>query len=303
MNPVYFPNCASSIKSKGGASSGSFSFSSSSSLKKQIKLYNEQEIVICDKIKKIPNYSCFFSPILKYSLIQSSDKYAVIYSEELKPFYDYFRNCSNKERKYRIWSSYIYLIKGFKLLHSHEIFHGNYGKIGFNKENQPVLFDFCEEQESLRGGERRAYSGGRMPDEYERNMYNLSHFPIEMHIISFLEKDSGVNASLSKFNIETIFHNFLEDVQMECPDFLFNYVNKPKEQILDALWKYRYTWDNYALSMLYLEIAEEHQDGDDIDEIWSSFIEILRQSMNIDPEKRPSADLVLSRLSGFSGFA
>ena len=231
------------------------------SIKKYIKRYNEKEIETVNKIKKIPRYFCFFAPFIKHSFLQVPDKYVVLYQEELIPFYDFFQNIHGKEKKMHIQSSFLHIVKAFQVLRDHDILYGNYGKIGFNRQNQPILYEF------------------------ERNIVDLQYFPVEMHVIALLQRESC--SSLSLTNIDAILETF-SDKSPSAPSFLRELINKPKQQIIDALWKYRYTWDNYALSMLYLNFDETERE--------SALTTILLQALAFIPEERPSHEDILLTL-------
>ena len=151
---------------------------------KQIKKYNKPEIDICEKIKKIPYYFCFFSPILEYNLLDRVDSYIIVSrGRKLIPFHDFFKKINKNEKIVHILSSYRHLVEGIQKLNTIGILYGNYESIGFNYQNQPIMFNF------------------------ERNQTKIQYLPIEVHIISFLTKNN--NKSLSISNIREICDNFL----------------------------------------------------------------------------------------------
>jgi hypothetical protein len=239
---------------------------------KQIKRYDEKEVNICKKILKIPAYFLFFSPIRKFSFLNTPEKYILVYREELAPFHDFFEKCREKERVLQILTAYSHLIRGCRLLTQHGIVYENYDQIGFNRQNQPILFDF------------------------ERNRAKMHYLPIEAHVVAFLEKKDVL--SLSKSNIEEICDNFLKTypfhhkkpTQRECLDMFVHFINKPKQSIMDEIEKYKNTWNNYGISYVFLEMLSYM---DNI-EMPSFFIDVLFECVELDFTKR--VDHVLDKL-------
>jgi hypothetical protein len=97
----------------------------------------------------------------------------------------FFGKCAEKEKILRIFTSYGHLIRACQILNQYGIVYENYDKIGFNRQNQPILFDF------------------------ERNRAKIQYLPIEAHVTAFLEKNDVL--SLSKSNIEEICGTFLKN--------------------------------------------------------------------------------------------
>ena len=239
---------------------------------KQIKRYDEEEVNICKKILKIPAYFLFFSPLRKFSFLNAPEKYILVYREELTPFHEFFEKCTEKERVLHILTAYSHLIRGCRLLTQHGIVYENYDQIGFNLQNQPVLFDF------------------------ERKKTKMPYLPIEAHVMTFLENKDVV--SLSKSNIDEICGNFLKmypfnhkrPTQKECVNMFVHFINKPKQVIMDEIEKYKNTWNNYGISYVFLEMLSYMNET----EMPSFFIEVLFECVGVDFTKR--VDHVLDKL-------
>ena len=240
---------------------------------KQIKRYEEEEMDICKKILKIPAYFLFFSPIRKFSFLNAPEKYILVYREELAPVHEFFEKCTEKERVLHILTAYSHLIRGCRLLTQHDIIYENYDKIGFNRQNQPVLFDF------------------------ERNHAKMQYLPIEAHVLAFLEKNDVL--SLSKSNIEEICGNFLKmylfnhkrPTQRECVNMFVHFINKPKQVIMDEIEKYKNTWNNYGISYVFLEMLSYMTN-----EMPPFFVNVLFDCVSVDFNKRCASDKVLQKL-------
>ena len=90
-------------------------------------------------------------------------------------------------------------------------------------------------------------------------VYNpeYEYWPIEFHVLSYMF--SNKIESISKINIDMI----LEDIysknnlafnKKEATDFFIKYINKPLSYIINDIFIYKQTWDNYSLSILFLDI-------------------------------------------------
>lgn len=240
---------------------------------KQIKRYDEEELEICKKILKIPTYFLFFSPIRKFNHLNISEKYILVYREELQSFSDFFGKCTEKERISRIFTSYCHLIRACQILNQYGIVYENYDKIGFNRQNQPILFDF------------------------ERNGAKTQYLPIEAHVMVFLEKNDVL--SLSKSNIEEICGTFFKTYpfnhkrlsQRECVNLFVHLINKPKQVIMDEIGKYKNTWNNYGISYVFLEMISYMSN-----EMPSFFVNILFECVSVDFNQRCLSDNILHKL-------
>jgi hypothetical protein len=240
---------------------------------KQIKRYDEEELEICKKILKIPTYFLFFSPIRKFNFLNISEKYILVYREELQPFSDFFGKCAEKEIISRIFTSYGHLIRACQILNQYGIVYENYDKIGFNHQNQPILFDF------------------------ERNRAKIQYLPIEAHVTAFLEKNDVL--SLSKSNIEEICGTFLKmypfnhkrPSQRECVNMFVHLINKPKQVIMDEIGKYKNTWNNYGISYVFLEMLSYISN-----EMPSFFVNVLFECVSVDFNIRRPPERVLQKL-------
>ena len=228
---------------------------SSTSTKTIIKQYNEEELIICNKIRKIPLYFCYFAPIISVKFLNNQNNYILISRQDLIPFYDFFSKLPENQFNHYVINSYLHLKKAFQILNQEDILYINYGKIGFNYQNQPLIFDF------------------------ERNVNDLEHLPLEQYVISFLEKSQSV--SLSKENIENICLNFIKNQQeqnqhnqqneqnninnikyLDCMQLLLPFINKPKNHIILEMKKDQHTWSIYCLNMLYSNLLQKaHQNN------------------------------------------
>jgi hypothetical protein len=108
------------------------------------------------------------------------------------------------------------------------------------------------------------------------------------------------NQALSVYNIETIIKQFLKD-QSEFitgldlnTDFNYfaKYANKPFDTNIEEALKYCKTWDNYALSMVYLDILKNTFNKTD-NKFISYFMKLLVNNICLDPSKRSLPNISL----------
>lgn len=135
--------------------------------------------------------------------------------------------------------------------------------------------------------------------------YDPSYLPWspELHILSYLL--SKKVESLSLFNIENILTNCIEEnyiLQTFGPSIVNNlkekglsyfkkYVNKPLDFIIQDIVQYWHTWDNYALSILYLQLLIGiHKKIKKNNKFIIFFMKLLVKNISIDPNSRLSLE-------------
>ena len=132
--------------------------------------------------------------------------------------------------------------------------------------------------------------------------YNPSYdqLPIEIHAISYIFHNKLISLSMNDvMNIvndlisnNDVLNNFSENVKRQYYDdgiaFLNNYVNKNIDEIISKMMLYFKTWDNYALSMLYLQIMTKIYKSTKNNKFIFNFIKLLLKNINFHPEKRVS---------------
>jgi hypothetical protein len=133
-------------------------------------------------------------------------------------------------------------------------------------------------------------------------------WPLEFHILSYFLNKKCV--SLSNFNIETIINDFLthneilktfgEEIvssyKKEALNYFKKYVNQSYEFILNDICQYSYTWDNYALSILYLRILIGlHRSVKIKNKFIILFMKLLVSNIHLNPIKRFNVDISLQK--------
>jgi len=282
---------------------------------KKIVLFEkcENEIKMSEKVKKIPYFFLYFSPIkthifLKISeideyFLESSEflenKAYVIISQEppfYSNFYGFFENLTNSKEKIRfLLDSYVYLLKTIDVLSSHEIvyFDLNSEKVGFTKKKQPILHDFSK---SFPTNENLLVLQKLLP----KHDPTWATLPLEVHLLTFVNEKMRENQSISQENIENICKEFIVKNQVWgeiCESAIkkhfnvcissFSIINESKEKIFEKLLQYAKTWDNYSLSALFLPfIIKMNKVLHNSNPFFLEFNLLLLLNMDPDPKKR-----------------
>lgn len=133
--------------------------------------------------------------------------------------------------------------------------------------------------------------------------------PPELHILSFLQTNK-LN-SLSNFNIENIIVNvinnhsilktfgkdFVQTYKEEAIDYFKKYVNWTYDDILKDILQYYKTWDNYALSILYLRLLIDlhRKIQKKKNKFIILFMKLLVCNIHLNPLKRLSISTTLNK--------
>ena len=149
----------------------------------------------------------------------------------------------------------------------------------------------------------------------ENNIQYITHFftaydplylewPLEFHLLSYLLTNK-LN-SLSSYNIENVINDVSENhsilktfgesvvssYKLEALDYFKKYINQSYEYILTDMLKFGNTWDNYALSILFLRILIEiHRTIHKKNKLIILFMKLLVCNIHLNPLKRLSIEL------------
>lgn len=239
----------------------------------QNELTNHQKLLQTQNRKNL-FYLCENTSQLKITQINEHNTQIITKHDDtiLLEFEDcqliYFKNYLQNLESPKIYiltiiNFYKHLLNSLQLLVTNNIFHNhiNFDSIVINTCDYPLLSNFSF---SIN------YSRADI-DNYIKHFiiaYDPSYieWPIELHILSYLLTNK-LN-SLSSHNIETIIteyvnHNnilntfgpsIVSSYKEEANKYFKRYVNQSYEYILTDMLQYSSTWDNYALSILFLRI-------------------------------------------------
>ena len=130
-------------------------------------------------------------------------------------------------------------------------------------------------------------------------------WPLEFHILSYLitNKLTGPTHSISSYNIDNIICNVLENnnilktfgdkvvslYKQEALEYFKKYVNKSYDYILTDILQFSNTWDNYALSIMFLRILIGiHRSIGKQNKFIIMFMKLLVSNIHLNPLKRLS---------------
>jgi hypothetical protein len=218
---------------------------------------------------------------------------------------------SSKKFIFELIEVYRQMLQTIHLLVSGHLIHNN---INFNTIavdltiNKPVLTNF---RHSL---DYRSLSKS-FAKEYWSQYFLLKKIdlfcPIEFYLLNYQLTNKSDNGCLSLYNIETVVKQFIKDHAIlnafssktinfldDGLKFFARYANKSFGANLEEALKYCWTWDNYALSIVYLEILIGlHQtinaNTNANNKFIISFMKLLVNNICLDPSKRSKLSLDL----------
>ena len=290
----------------------------------KIKLYDFSclnEIQISEKIKKnLPNYVIYFDILTEFSniklsssglqdtdLLDSAKKHLLIqYScEKRVKFYDFLLNLPEpKLFIFHIIDSYSYLIRSLIMLNAKNICF-------FNLTSEKIVFDAISLKPLLHDVEYSLYTRN-LNDDYlckiVDKMDDFSNMPLEIHVIFYLIKNN--ENTLSYSIISEICDNFVKNTRVlsifsqiyrdnfkiSCIETLKKYINVPKKDIIGDILLFSVTWDNYSLSILFLEIIGNISRIFSLkDNFITKFSILLSKNINPIPSKREELSETLNK--------
>jgi hypothetical protein len=218
-----------------------------------------------------------------YVLLHYKDK-------SLYSLYDYILSIENNNHKFRIiLDSYLYLLEAILITSENNLVHNNINsnKIFLNDLSiiKPIIMKFDYSMHITSENNINLL-------EYVKP-YLLDYMPFELHVLSFLFKNQL--DSLSNSNIEDIINNIFASIyknilneqkfsqyKEESYHFLNKYINKSILFISNDIFVYYKTWDNYNLSIYYLEILKNSNANTNL----YPYLNILLQNIHPNPNKR-----------------
>jgi hypothetical protein len=251
--------------------------------KKKIIVINnffcENNIFICDKIRvSIPTCSdkfeiltsaiSFFTPNKEKERNKGKDLYLLEYEnneDEMIDFFEYLSAIKTNPKKYifTIITTYQKLLKHILLLQKTNIVHFNinYDTICLKKKTEQVL---------IRDWTNAIITSCKSHLENQsyitkKNDDILTNSPLEIYVLVHMNKYNLETLNVSSIEIicKTYIDNpylsfitttFKHKLYLNCVVFLTPLIDMTREKIIDELMKYSHTWDNYALSIIYLHI-------------------------------------------------
>ena len=198
---------------------------------------------------------------------------------------------------------YKHMLNSLQLLVDNSIFHNhiNFDTIVIDNFDYPLLSNFSFSIDYLHPN----------IDEYIKHFiiaYEPSYieWPIELHILSYLLTNK-LN-SLSSYNIENIINEVVKNnnilntfgnevvslYKTEASKYFKKYVNQSYDLIFNDVLQYINTWDNYALSILFLRILIGiHRTIGVKNKFIILFMKLLVSNIHLNPLKRLSINMTI----------
>jgi hypothetical protein len=265
----------------------------------------KNEIINVLKIQKIQHYKQFF-----YVFENSYDLYTnnlktnnnmLLKFDQCESIYlkSYLQSLSSpKIYILKIIQYYKYLLNSINLLVNNNIVHNHiqFDSIMVDKTELPLLSDF-----SFSVSTDLHVSFDRIKPFFIEYDPSYLEWPMEFHILSFLITNN-LN-SLSFSNIDHIITDVLEKnyilntfglevvsiYKEESISYFKKYINQSYDYILTDIFLYSSTWDNYALSILFLRILIGiHKTINTQNKFIIYFMKLLVTNIHLNPLKRLS---------------
>jgi serine/threonine protein kinase len=282
----------------------------------------ENEVEVGNIVKKILNYDVNFVPVVDTCPVQlgkvrrhnplalrkcevaetgtRKSRFMLMkmpYIDSLY-FYDYVRTMRENKKKIIscIFDTYSYLIESIERLVEHDVVHYDLKleNILINlKTDTPIIIDF-----GLSVPIKRLHTGGSFWSTYFYK-YSPQYYvwPLEAHVINFLQNESGFTRDALESICET-FVNANSALRIFSKGFRARYlkaciqqweplVGVSRNTACETLLQGWATWDNYSLSIAYLQILEFiSSNGFTNNHLVIQYVELLLSNVHPDPARR-----------------
>jgi len=285
------------------------------------------EVAVGNAVKNIVNYSVNFVPVIDTCVVNLAkvrhnnphelDKCDIVTESPPKTtfilmkmpyidslyFYDYIgRMGSNKKKIIScIFDTYTYLIESIERLVEHRIVHHDLKlqNILINlKTDTPIIIDFG--LSIIMGGEKTK----RPADFWRVHFYKYAPeyyvWPLETHVINYLCNEAAADA-LTRADVEAVCEayvnanaalrifskGFRARYLKTCVDYCSRWVGVERDAACAGLIAGWATWDNYSLSIAYLQIIGIISGHGFMDNhLILKYVQLLLLNVHPDPDRR-----------------
>lgn len=237
------------------------------------------------------------------------------YVENVK-FTKYLLSSTNKKHILNtLFDTYSYFLFSLEQLMKNGIVHYDFkwdNAVIDTKTGLPVILDFgisipinllLDHQEQQQQDEADAYRIYR--DYFYVYFPEYSLWSIEIHLINYvLNKESRITPESLKETIDVYVDSndaftilspeFIERYKKLCYSTLERFIDQSRKYVIGECLKYWHTWDNYALSISYLQVIKFiSTSGFTSNQFLISFSQILMDNIHPDPSRR--SDYTMTR--------
>ena len=280
--------------------------------------FGKNEVVILRRLIMLPNCSNHFHVCKSIETVKIAelgtneynlqtinylkDDHSMLlrYADERLLYLDGFLRSLSCSRKYiyLLTDFYVRLLSNIHLLVSNNIVHNNIGfkTMVVNSFELPILTNF-------RFSLNLSVSGSKMNEclKHIFIQYNPGHiyWPPEIHLLCYILTNKL--SSLSLNNVETVLSGLKivydnNDNYNALLKHFAKYVNMNCDQIIADIMRFSGTWDQYSLGICYLKlIGDLEKNIKTSNNFVVMFLELLRNTVNALPSKRPSVSETLAK--------
>ena len=236
---------------------------------------------------------------LKYRKKISSNNILLKYNNISLIKFNNYSSSSQKYFFYQIINIYTKLLKLINMLNENFIFFNNLNdeNIFINNLDSPILSNFLFSINFSSSINENILKNFIL--EYDPSYIQ---WPIEIHAIAYIFHNklnslshSNVNDIVSELiRNNYILNNFSDTIKQKYYDdgvlFLNTFINKRVDEIISIIILYFKSWDNYALSILYLQIIIKIYTSikNKNNKFIIDFMKLLLKNISFHPEKRIS---------------
>ena len=280
--------------------------------------FGKNEVVILRRLIMLPNCSNHFHVCKSIETVKIAelgtneynlqtinclkDDHSMLlrYADERLLYLDGFLRSLSCSRKYiyLLTDFYVRLLTNIHLLVSNNIVHNNIGfkTMVVNSFELPILTNF-------RFSLNLSVSGSKMNEclKHIFIQYNPGHiyWSPEIHLLCYILTNKL--SSLSLNNVETVLSGLKivydnNDNYNALLKHFAKYVNMNCDQIIADIMRFSGTWDQYSLGICYLKlIGDLEKNIKTSNNFVVMFLELLRETVNALPSKRPSVSETLAK--------
>ena len=289
---------------------------------------SEQEEVLGNKIKELRNASEYFAGIIntcpiELSKIEDNELKKCEFIEKQtsnetpqeyiastikyvgkQDMMDYFMERVNKPQQYvmSLFHIHFHLLKALSQLQEANIIHYDLKSNNImvhDVKKTPIMIDFGI-----------SFEGESKPEDATNAFYvygpNYSPWCVDIHLISYafhkIKSEKPLQEQVAEEQIQQVIKDYMDnnsavdtltntektEMQKAWTEYLSSYIGQPWENLYDALWNARWSWDNYAIALIMLKYTRgEFKIREN--EFNQQYVKMLKQIINATPDTRLDA--------------